>query len=173
MLPRAPLHGVAAHDPGSEVDPVAYPPGVDWELVPRRGITNGDQELFLGTDRSAARSAMSALYGEPTSHFPDEDDFRSDAEGTWIRLRFDEGDRLQDVEFLRGRLSLAGTRLHAGARWAALRQELAAKGYTFEPAATLGDGAECTALGVNIATHEDVGGQGDGIEWVIVAAGIA
>jgi hypothetical protein len=40
-------------------------------------------------------------------------------------------------------------------------------------ASHLGDGHECTSLGVNIATHEEVGGDGDGIEWVILSAEIA
>ena len=39
-------------------------------------------------------------------------------------------------------------------------------------ASVLGDGQECPALGVNIATHQDVGGDGDGVEWVILSTNI-
>jgi hypothetical protein len=141
-----------------------------WELVPRRGVTGGG-EVLLGMDRAALRSGLSPVLGEPHSHFPDEDDYRSDEHGTWLRLRFD-GDRLQDVEVLRGDLYLDGIALHGGARWSELRGRLAARGFEFSPASELGDGHECPALGVNIATHENVGGEGDGIEWVIVAAAI-
>jgi hypothetical protein len=142
-----------------------------WELVPRRGVAAGGVEVSLGQDRAALRSGLSPVLGEPRSHFPDEDDYRSDEHGTWLRLRFD-GDRLQDVEFLRGDLHLDGVALHGGARWSELGERLAARGFEFSPASELGDGQECPALGVNIATHEDVGGEGDGIEWVIVAASI-
>ena len=135
------------------------------------GITRAGLDVFLGMDRSTARSSLTAIFGQPRSHFPNEDDFTADEDGTWIRLRFD-GERLQDVEFLRGDLSFDGIAVHRGARWSELEDQLAAKGFSFEPATVLGEGAECEALGVNIATHEDVGGDGDGIEWVIVAAAI-
>jgi hypothetical protein len=143
-----------------------------WELVPRRGVRSGGVDVSLGMERAAIRSELSAILGEPRSHFPDEDDYTCDEHGTWLRLRFD-GERLQDVEFLRGELYLDGVPLHAGARWSRLSGQLAALGFAFSPAAELGDGQECPRLGVNIATHGDVGGDGDGIEWVIVAAAIA
>jgi hypothetical protein len=73
------------------------------------------------------------------------------------------------VEFLRGDLRLEDVALHDGAHWPALAESLAAKGFRFEGAGFLGDGKECGSLGVNIATHSDVGGDGDGIEWVIVS----
>jgi len=142
-----------------------------WELVPRTGIRRDGLDVFLGMRREALRSSLTDAVGEPRSHFPDEDDFRSTRDGTWIRLRYD-GERLQDVEFLGGDLSFDGVPLHRGARWPRLRDQLAERDYEFHSAAELGDGQECPALGVNIATHEDVGGQGDGIEWVIVAAAI-
>jgi hypothetical protein len=139
-----------------------------WELEPRRGIRTSGIELPLGIDRSAARAALAATMDGPQSNFPDEDDFTSAADGTWIRLRFD-GDTLQMIEFLGGDLRLDGIALHDGAYWPALAESLASKGFAFEPASILGDGLECGSLGVNIATHEDVGGDGDGIEWVIVS----
>jgi hypothetical protein len=142
-----------------------------WELEPRRGIRTNDIELALGMDRTAARAALTATMSGPESHFPDEDDFTGDAGGTWIRLRFD-GEALQTIEFLRGDLRLDGIALHDGAHWPVLAETLASKGFGFEPAAVLGDGQECGSLGVNIATHGDVGGDGDGIEWVIVSVDI-
>jgi hypothetical protein len=142
-----------------------------WELVPRRGVTGG-ADVLLGMDRAALRSELTAILGEPRSHFPNEDDYISDERGTWLRLRFD-GDRLEDVEVLRGDLYLDGVPLHRGARWSELSEQLAARGFDFSPATELGDCQECPQLGVNIATHQDVGGEGDGIEWVIVAAAIA
>ena len=140
-----------------------------WELEPRRGIRASGIELTLGMDRATARAALAATMAGPKSHFPDEDDFTNDADGTWIRLRHD-GDALQMIEFLRGDLRLDGIALHGGATWPALREQLAARGFDFESAAVLADGQECGSLGVNIATHDDVGGDGDGIEWVIVSA---
>jgi hypothetical protein len=135
-------------------------------------MTGGGVEVLLGMDRATARSTLSPILGEPRSHFPDEDDYQSDEHGTWLRLRFDV-DRLQDVEFLRGDLYLDGVPLHGGVRWPELSERLAARGFEFWPATELGDGQECPELGVNIATHEDVGGAGDGIEWVILASAIA
>jgi hypothetical protein len=76
------------------------------------------------------------------------------------------------VEFLRGDLRLDGIALHSDANWPALAESLAAKGFRFDPTGFLGDGKECGSLGVNIATHSDVGGEGDGIEWVIVSPDI-
>jgi hypothetical protein len=142
-----------------------------WELEPRRGIRANDVELAFGMERPAARAALAATMSGPKSHFPDEDDFTDDADGTWIRLRYD-GDALQTIEFLRGDLRLDGIALHDGVHWPALAESLASKGFVFEPASVLGDGQECGSLGVNIATHGDVGGDGDGIEWVIVSVDI-
>jgi hypothetical protein len=142
-----------------------------WELEPRRGVRTSGIELTLGMDRSAARTALAATMDGPESNFPDEDDFTSSADGTWIRLRFD-GDALQMIEFLGGDLRLDGIALHDGAYWPALAETLASKGFAFEPASILAEGLECGSLGVNIATHEDVGGDGDGIEWVIVSTDI-
>lgn len=140
-----------------------------WELVPRQGIRSDGLELTLGMGRPAARTALAATMGGPESHFPDEDDFVDD--GTWIRLRYDD-DALLMIEFLGGDLRLDGIALHDGARWPALAESLASKGFRFEPANLLSEGRECGQLGVNIATHADVGGDGDGIEWVILAAEI-
>jgi hypothetical protein len=141
-----------------------------WELVARTGIRQAGLELFVGRRRADVRAAAAASLGEPRSHFPDEDDYT--AGGSWIRLRYD-GEVLRDVEFLRGDLRLDGLALHGGVRWPQLRDSLAARGYAFEPAGQLAEGHECAALGVNIATHADVGGEGDGIEWVILSGTIA
>ena len=141
-----------------------------WELVPRHGIRTNSVDLVLGMDRAAARAALDgAGLAGPESHFPDEDDY-TDAD-TWIRLHHDNG-QLQAIEILRGDLRLDGVALHDGASGPALEESLVAKGFRFESAAAYGDGRECTSLGVNIATHEDAGGDGDGVEWVIVSRDI-
>jgi hypothetical protein len=142
-----------------------------WDLVPRRGVAGGGVEIWLGRDRAALRSELSAILGAARGHFPNEDDYICDEHGTWLRLRFD-GERLQDIEVLRGEVYLDDIALHDGARWSELGGQLAARGFDFYPAIELGDGQECPELGVNIATHGDVGGDGDGIEWVILAAAI-
>ena len=141
-----------------------------WELEPRRGIRTSGIDLLVGMGRAAARDALAGTMGDPESHFPDEDDFRTG--DTWIRLRYD-GEMLTMIEFLCGDLRLEGVALHDGAHWPVLAESLAARGIHFEPAGFLGDGKESGSLGVNIATHSDVGGDGEGIEWVIVSPDIA
>jgi len=42
-------------------------------------------------------------------------------------------------------------------------------GGTLRPTKWLGDGWDCVQLGLNVASHEDVGGDGDEIEWVILS----
>jgi hypothetical protein len=143
-----------------------------WELMPRRGIRSGGVELLIGMSRTAARDALAPTMAGPESHFPNEDDFTSEQTGTLVRLRY-EGDTLDDIEFLDGDLRFNGIALHRGTRWPTVKDELAAQGFQFQGASHLADGHECTSLGVNIATHEEVGGDGDGIEWVILSAEIA
>ena len=148
-----------------------------WELVPRQGIRTIGVDLVLGMDRAAARAALGGETGGetgaglagPVSHFPAEDDY-TDAD-TWIRLHYDDG-TLHAIELLRGDLRLDGIALLGGAYRPALEEALAAKGFRFESAAAYGEGRECASLGVNIATHEDAGGDGDGVEWVIVSSDI-
>jgi hypothetical protein len=143
-----------------------------WELMPRRGIRRGGIELLLGMSRATARDALATTMAGPESQFPQEDDFTSELTGTLVRLRY-AGDALDDIEFLDGDLRFDGIALHRGARWSTVEEELAAQGFTFQDAVHLGDGHECTSLGVNIATHEEVGGDGDGIAWVILSTDIA
>jgi hypothetical protein len=142
-----------------------------WELVPKKGIRHGQIELFLGMKRADAWAALADGYALEHRNSPNEDDFESKDGQTWIRLRY-HGDKLQDVEFLRGDLQFSGLALHAHASWTALAPALEKLGYKFHGAEQLGGGHECTELGVNIATHEDVGGDGDEIEWVIVASSL-
>jgi hypothetical protein len=146
-------------------------PMTTWELMPGRGLRTAGIELTLGMSRAAARDALAPTMAGPESHFPDEDDFTAERDGTWIRLRY-AGGELEMIEFLAGDLRFDGIDMHRGTRWPALAEALAARGFTFHSASALGDGQECDSLGVNIATHEDVGGNGDGIEWVILAAEI-
>ena len=74
-----------------------------WDLVPKQGIRQDEIEIFFGMDRITLRTTLKEIFGEPTSHQADEDDFETPDDGTWIRLRFD-GDKLQDIEFLKGHL---------------------------------------------------------------------
>jgi len=92
-------------------------------------------------------------------------------DGTWIRLRFD-GDKLRDIEFLGGSLSLGDTQLHNEVHWESLHMKLATKGYTSRESEWLGDGFDFESLGINIATREQVGGDegDDEIEWVIASS---
>lgn len=142
-----------------------------WQFVPKKGIKRGEVELFFGMSRDVLRAQLHPLFGAPVTNFPDEDDFESKSDGTFIRLRYGQ-DGLQDVEFLGGDLELDGLELYRDATWEALEPELLRRGFEFDDASVLGDGLECAALGVNIATHDDAGGDGDGIEWVITSVNI-
>jgi hypothetical protein len=135
---------------------------MQWELIPRRGIRIGGTEILLGTSREDNRGLMAALPLSRENHRDGEDQFVSD--GTMIFLRY-TGDTLDRIMFIRGNLSLEGLELHETS-WAELEGALAARGYTFDDPEYFADGLECPELGVNIATQEDVGGDGDGIEWV-------
>lgn len=138
-----------------------------WELVPRRGIRHDGSEVFLGAARDDVRATVAPVLGAPArAHYPDEDTYQG-ADGSLVRLRFVD-DVLRDIEFLAGEIFLDGLALHGTVRWPALAERLAARGYRFDRARELGDGWECADLGVNIATRQAVGGEGDEIEWVIV-----
>jgi hypothetical protein len=135
---------------------------MDWELIPHRGIRTGPTEILLGTSRAANRALMDALTLSRQNHREGEDQFLGG--DIMIFLRYD-ADVLDRIMFLHGRLSLDGLELH-DTRWEELEPALAARGYTFREPEHFADGTDCPELGINIATWEDVGGDGDGIEWV-------
>jgi hypothetical protein len=41
-----------------------------------------------------------------------------------------------------------------------------ARGYSITCSSYYADGQDCPELGINIATRREIGGDGDGIEWV-------
>ena len=134
----------------------------EWTLIAQRGIERGDLAIHFGMSRSAARDRMLASFPPPQSHFEDEDDFEHSTDGTLIRLRFDDTG-VRDIEFLGGILTYRGVSIVGGGEWPVVQQALAAMGNTFRDTEWLGDGYDCLPLAVNIATHEQIGGDGDGI----------
>ncbi len=140
-----------------------------WTLLPSKGIEQGDIQVTFGQERPALREALSAAFLPPEeSDYPDEGDFHSKDGSTFIRVRYD-GTTVRDIEFLSGSLSYQDVALHAGTTFGEIEKRLGALGFTFRSTEWLGDGMDCPGLGVNIATRDDVGGDGDGIEWVILS----
>jgi len=141
-----------------------------WELVPHKGIEKNGIKVYFGMERAVLKSILGSYFPPPKSFRSDEDDYEAE-DGTWIRLRFN-GDKLRDIEFIGGSLALGDTQLHSGAHWEFLHKMLAKKGYTFRETEWLGDGFDFETLGINIATHEQLGGDegDDGIEWVIASS---
>ncbi|TWT72895.1 hypothetical protein [Allorhodopirellula solitaria] len=140
----------------------------EWTLKPQRGIERGALAIHFGMSRSAVRERMRDAFPPPQSHFETEDDFEHETDGSWIRVRYDDVG-VQDIEFLGGLLAYNGVMLFGGNEWPSLQQDLTAAGNTLRDTKWLGDGHDCLPLAVNIATHEEVGGDGDGIEWVIMS----
>jgi hypothetical protein len=143
-----------------------------WELIPQKGVSQGENEIFFGMDRSRIRALLQNTFGEPTSHMPDEDDFETPQDETHIRLRFNGDSKLQDIEFLGGSLQYKGIELRHGVHWGGVERELTNLGFSFEEATFLGEGQECSELGINIATRSQVGGDEDDdtIEWIIASS---
>ncbi len=142
-----------------------------WQLVPRQGIACGTLQVSLGQEREALRKRMLAAHFLPPkpSRFADEDDFRTADKSTFIRVRYD-GSKVRDIEFLSGALQYQGVNLHRNTTFAQLEKKFKAMKLNFRDTKWLGDGQDCPGLSINIATHEDVGGDGDGIEWVILSS---
>jgi hypothetical protein len=141
-----------------------------WELLPKVGIESGATRISFGMERQEVRSAMSTQFLPPApSNYEDEDDFVTEGRSTFIRIRY-EGTLVRDIEFLGGPLRYQGIDLHANATFGGLEERFGELGLTFRYTEWLGDGQDCPELAINIATHEDVGGDGDGIEWVILSS---
>lgn len=142
-----------------------------WQLLPRQGIACGALQVSLGQEREALRKRMLAADFLPPkpSRFADEDDFRTADKSTFIRVRY-QGTQVQDIEFLSGALRYRGVDLHRNTTFAQLEKKFKAMKLTLRNTRWLGDGQDCPELAINIATREDVGGDGDGIEWVILSS---
>lgn len=143
-----------------------------WQLLPRQGISCGALKIDFGQPRAALRAAMAAAGFVPPKpdRYQDEDDFQSADKSTFIRVRYDAGDKVQDIEFLGGMLAYQGAPLHGGTTFADVKKRFKAAKLQLRDTQWLGDGQDCPELGINIATREDVGGDGDGIEWVILSS---
>jgi hypothetical protein len=141
-----------------------------WELIPRQGICQDEVEIFFGMARSTLRSALRPRFAALNSHMIDEDDFETTDGGTLIRLRFVD-DKLQDIEFLHGSLRYSGIELHDNTTRNEIEEQLGKLGLSFPDSTFLDEGKECSELGINIATREEVGGDkgDDRIEWVITS----
>ncbi len=139
-----------------------------WNFIPGKGIKKGETKISLGEPQQSVRDAMTAEFGAPVSHRDDEDDFENPSGDTLIRLRYDAGN-VKDIEFLRGSLYLDDLCLLGDCEWPEIEHKLRALGHTHRDTEWLGDGYDILTLGINIATHEQVGGDGDGIEWVILS----
>lgn len=142
-----------------------------WQLVPREGITQGNLKIAFGQQREALKAAMAAAGFVPPQpgRYPDEDDFLTPDEATFIRVRYD-GTKVQDIEFLGGALTYQGVPLHGGTTFAQVKKQFKGMKLQLRDTQWLGDGQDCPELGINIATRGDVGGDGDGIEWVILSS---
>jgi len=144
---------------------------MQWDLVPFAGITNEPLSITFGQSRDLVRQRMSAAFNPltPNAPFPDEDDFTTPDGTTFIRVRY-QHDAVRDIEFLSGRLRYKGVELHDQATLDGVREFLESENGPLRRTKWLGDGLDCVPLGINIACHEDVGGDGYGVEWVILSS---
>jgi hypothetical protein len=133
-----------------------------WELVPRQGIRLGEVQVTLGTRRKEIRRRLAGSFPAPQTLRKGEDQYVSD---TTLFLRY-EKDSLKVIMFIDGQLTYEGLELR-DTRWEVLAPALAQRGLTISDSPVhFVDGVDCPELGINIATQEEVGGDGDGIEWV-------
>ena len=143
---------------------------MNWVLHPFDGIETDGIKISLGTPRGLLRESMASRFQPPKTNdaYPDEDDFVSQDGSTFIRVRY-EHDAVWDIEFLQGTLRHDEVDLHAQTTLDEVRRYFTSKATSLRPTEWLGDGWDCVSLGINIASREDVGGDGDEIEWVILS----
>jgi hypothetical protein len=141
-----------------------------WELIPKVGITSSGIKISLGQDRAEVNKLMAKLFSPPeVGSYPDEDDFLNDDESISVRIRY-TGEQITDIEFLGGSLQYQGIELHSNVTLEEVEKALIQKNLTIRDAEWLGEGKDCLELGINLATHDNVGGDGDGIEWIILSS---
>ncbi|MFG1994282.1 hypothetical protein ACGFJ7_30350 [Actinoplanes sp. NPDC048988] len=133
-----------------------------WELVPHQGLRSGDVEVLLRTGRDRLRAALAGRFGAPDENRPYEDQFSN--EHTTLFLRYDDG-LLTSILFIAGSLQYDGIELY-DTTFGTLEPALTARGFELREPVEFTDGMDVPGLGVNIATREDVGSDGDEIEWV-------
>lgn len=143
---------------------------MQWEFVPFEGITSKAMSITLGQSRKLLRKHAASVFSPlvPNADYPDEDDFITLDGVTFIRVRYQDG-TVRDIEFLSGQLRYKGVELHDQATLKSVRRFLQSENHLLRRAKWLGDGFDCVSLGLNIACHDDIGGDGDGIEWVILS----
>ncbi len=143
---------------------------MEWEFVPFEGLVSKPLTITLGQTRELLRKRAAPVFSplEPNPDYPDEDDFITLDGMTFIRVRYQD-DAVRDIEFLSGKLRYNGFELHDQATLKSVRRFLKSENHALRKTQWLGDGYDCVALGINIASHEEVGGDGDGIEWVILS----
>jgi hypothetical protein len=143
---------------------------MDWEFVPFEGIISKQIAITLGQSRELLRKLAVPLFSplEPNSDYPDEDDFITVDGTTFIRVRYQD-DTVRDIEFLAGQLRYKGFEMHDRATLKEVQKFLSSQNHSLRKTSWLGDGLDCVSLGINIACHDDIGGDGDGIEWVILS----
>ena len=144
---------------------------MNWELLPFDGIECDGIKISFGSPRDLLRNSMASHFQplKPNNAYPDEDDFISQDGSTFIRVRYDDHDAVWDIEVLQGTLRYCDVELHDQTTMEQIRRSFTSKGIPFRPTEWLGDGWDCVTLGINIASREDVGGDGDEIEWVILS----
>ena len=141
-----------------------------WQLIPKVGISLNDTKISFGQERAEVNRLMAKHFSPPEEgSYPEEDDFLNDDESISIRIRYD-GTQVTDIEFLGGSLQYQGIELHSDVTLDDVEKALLDKNLTIRDAEWLGEGKDCLELGINIATHDNVGGDGDGIEWIIMSA---
>lgn len=141
---------------------------MNWELLPHRGIRIGATEIVVGAPRAEVRQALAQHFSPPTNQRrPSEDQYANSDKK--IFLRYDDADTLEEIMCINGSLRLGEVELH-DTTLAELSSHFEALGYTITEPEYYADGQDCPELGINIATHEDVGGDegDDEIEWIAI-----
>lgn len=139
-----------------------------WTLIPKVGIASDDHSISFGDSRGELRKALEATYPyETPKNFPNEDDYKN--ESVYIRVRYDTEELVQDIEFLDGDLVYRDIHLHDGTTFEEIEEYFRRIGLSFRDTEWFGEGKDCVELEISIATKEQVGGDGDDIEWVIMS----
>lgn len=139
-----------------------------WSLIPKEGIVSKEHSIRFGDSRDELRKALEATYScETPKNFQNEDDFKN--ESVYIRVRYDADNRVEDIEFLGGPLEYRDINLHEGTTFSEIEDSFRSIGLSFCDTEWFGEGKDCAELEISIATREQVGGDGDDIEWVIMS----
>ncbi|MDR2875327.1 MAG: hypothetical protein LBV44_05300 [Methylobacillus sp.] len=141
---------------------------MNWQLLPRRGIRFGEAEIVVGAPRAEVRQALAGYFPPPENHRRESEDQYRNNDGK-VFLRYDDADTLKEILCVAGSVQLDGLEL-LDTTWSQLIPQLESRGHTPQEPEYFVDGQDFPALGINIATREDVGGDEDDdqIEWVSV-----